>query len=231
MPLDFFSWHCYTTDASELTRRAQAIRGLLNAQGFTNTESHLNEWNFLPGNTWLPLSRDSPADARQEYYDAMAGAPGAAFIVAALLELQDAPVDVCNLYHGELGGFGLFNEHGVPQKNYYGLRAFRELLNTPRRVEAGGGVPGKLAIVAGLNADGTEASVLVANVANSDTGLQLATTHLPWSGRTIVETSLVDKAHDLDLVGKTTNATGNAIISLPWKSPVIVLVRMRPAAK
>src|SRR5204863_6401342 len=48
VPLDFFSWHCYTSDPSELARRSHAIRRLLDSQGFNSTESHLNEWNYLP---------------------------------------------------------------------------------------------------------------------------------------------------------------------------------------
>ncbi|HAB19865.1 MAG TPA: hypothetical protein DCE44_25955, partial [Verrucomicrobiales bacterium] len=55
VPLNFFSWHCYTADPSELSARARAIRRLLDSYGFTDTENHLNEWNYLPGNTWGPL--------------------------------------------------------------------------------------------------------------------------------------------------------------------------------
>ena len=58
----------------------------------------------------------------------MAGAPGAAFVAASLLELQDAPIDVCNFFHGELGGFGIFTEQGVPLKAYQALRAFQSLV-------------------------------------------------------------------------------------------------------
>src|SRR5690606_22866365 len=110
LPLDFFSWHCYTADSTELVARAKAVRDLLNAYGFRATESHLNEWNFLPGNSWAPMSRSSAPLERQRYYRAMAGAPGAAFIAAALMDLQAAPLDQANLFHGELGAFGMFDE-------------------------------------------------------------------------------------------------------------------------
>jgi hypothetical protein len=43
VPLNFFSWHCYTADPSELVARSRAIRQLLDSKGFTETESHLNE--------------------------------------------------------------------------------------------------------------------------------------------------------------------------------------------
>ena len=105
----------------------------------------------------------------------MAGAPGAAFVVASLLELQDAPIDVCNFYHGELGGFGIFTEQGVPLKAYQALRAFQGLVRTPRRVETRGAVAGKLAFVAGLSTDEREATMLMSNFADGWKELEWST--------------------------------------------------------
>ncbi len=228
LPLDFFSWHCYTADPSELVRRAGAIRQLLDAYGFSKTESHLNEWNYLPGNNWKGLGRNSlPAD-RQAAYETMAGSAGAAFIVTALLELQDAPVDVCNLFHGEAGGFGLFNEHGVPQKNYYGLLAFHGLLDTPRRVAVHGAVAGQLGLVAGLDTAGSEASILISSLDRSSSDFEVVPTHLPWSGPTCVETWLVDASHDFSLVSTTTNAVSDTPLRLGLKSPAVALLRLHP---
>jgi xylan 1,4-beta-xylosidase len=229
LPLDFFSWHCYAADPSELTTRAHAVRRLLDSHGYTKTESHLNEWNFLPGNTWKPLSRTGPPETRQAYYEEMAGARGGAFIVAALLELQDAPVDVCNLFHGELGGFGLFNEHGVPQKTYHALHAFRGLLNTPRRVATPGAAPGRLALIAGLNTDDTEATVLISNFNHAQSDYRVVAANLPWPGRTIVETWLVDATHDFSLIGRNTNTASITGIPLRLKNPAVALIRLRRA--
>lgn len=45
VPLDFFSWHVYTGDEIELLAHAKYVRETLDSYGFTETESHLNEWN------------------------------------------------------------------------------------------------------------------------------------------------------------------------------------------
>lgn len=45
-PLDFFSWHIYTADVSELLSHAKFVRETLDSEGFDKTESHLNEWNI-----------------------------------------------------------------------------------------------------------------------------------------------------------------------------------------
>jgi len=229
LPLDFFSWHCYTDNPTELVLRARAMRALLDSHGFTNAESHLNEWNYLPDNSWKPISRTAQPEARQAHYEAMAGASGAAFIVAALLGLQDAPVDVCNLFHGEVGGFGLFNEHGVPQKNYYALRAFHGSLETPRRVEGRGATPGQLAVAAGLNAEGTAASILVSNFRHPQTTHSLKLDGLPWSGPTVIETRLVDASHNFALVNAATDNVSHGIIPLQLKPPAVALIQLRPA--
>jgi len=230
VPLNFFSWHCYTADPSELATRSRAIRRLLDSKGFTDTENHLNEWNYLPGNTWKPLTRTADAAARQHCYEEMAGAAGASFIVSALLELQDAPVDICNFYHGELGGFGIFTEQGVPLKSYQALRAFRGLVDTPRRVETHGKIAGKLAFSAGLSPDGREASLLVSNFAEPQTEFDLHWKSFAWTGGVTAEIRVIDATSDFAKVqiGPISNET--ASLHLALKAPAVAFIQLRPAA-
>jgi hypothetical protein len=228
VPLDFFSWHCYSADPGELVARARGIRRLLDDYGFANTESHLNEWNFLPGNTWKPVSRSASPEARQQFYEQMAGAAGGVFLVTALLELQEAPVDVCNLFHGELGGFGLFNEHGVPGKNYHALRAFSTLLETPRRVEARGAIPGKVGVIAGLNTNSTAAAILLSNFAGFSSLFRLALTNVPWSSPTLIEVTRVSSTENQ--VTRQTNASGGFVVTVELPNPALALLQLRPIA-
>lgn len=229
LPMDFFSWHCYTDNPNELVLRTQAIRELLDRHGFTKTENHLNEWNYLPGNSWAPLERQSPAPARQRYYEAMAGVPGAAFIASALIELQDAPLDVGNLFHGEVGAFGIFNEFGVPQKNYYALLAFQKLVETSQRVTTTGSKPGQLALAAGLNAERDEATVLVSNYAADSDEVRLDLSHLPWPEATKVELRLVNETNKLGIVHTETISAENPQFTFRLPNPAIALIQLRPA--
>ena len=228
IPLNFFSWHCYTADPAELTARSRAIRRLLDSNGFTETENHLNEWNFLPYNTWKPITKSGTPAARQRHYEDMAGAPGAAFVAAALVELQDAPVDVCNFFHGELGGFGLFTEQGVPQKAYQALRAFQGLMETPRRVETRGAVTGKLAFAAGLSMDGREATMLVSNFADPRLDIVLNWKGFAWTGGVTAEIRTVDATSDFSNARTELVAGESAMLRLTLKAPAIALVRLRP---
>jgi hypothetical protein len=164
-PLDFFSWHCYTDDPAELAGRAKAIRKLLDGYGFSKTESHLNEWNYLPGKSWEGLGKETPATKRQAYYETMSGMDGAAFAASALIVLQDAPVDTCNFFHGEAGGFGLFNEYGVPNDVYRAFKLFSECQKNAQRaplmLEAGSS--SKLSALSGWNREARESSTLISN--------------------------------------------------------------------
>ena len=229
VPLNFFSWHCYTADPAELTARSKAIRQLLDSNGFTETESHLNEWNFLPGNTWDPITKSGTPAARRRYYEEMAGAPGAAFIAASLVELQDAPVDVCNFFHGELGGFGIFTGQGEPLKAYQALRAFQGLVETPRRVETRGAVTGKLAFAAGLSADGREATMLVSNFADPRPEITLDWKGFAWTGGVTAEIRTVDAISDFSNVRTVSVAGQSVTLPLTLKAPAIALIRLRPS--
>lgn len=230
VPLDFFSWHCYAADPAELVARSRALRQCLDSRGFKETESHLNEWNYLPGNSWDPVSQSATALERGRFYDAMAGAPGAAFIATALLELQDAPVDMCNLFHGETGPFGIFTGDGVPQKAWHALRAFQGLMETPRRVATQGWVPGKLACGAGLGKTGREAGILISNFADSRTQLQLDWRGLEWKGDLIAEVRTVDATNDFSAprLVRVAGEKGTLHLSLP--APALALIRLRPAS-
>ena len=228
LPLDFFSWHCYTDNPSELAARARAVRRVLDARGFTQTESHLNEWNYLPGNSWDVLSRKAAPETRQRAADQMAGTPGGTFIVAALLELQDAPVDVCNFYHGETGGFGLFTEVGAPTRNYHAMLAFSQLLDTPRRVRATGAVPGKLALAAGTQAGDKKAAVLVANLSGPEE-MRLSLTNLPWVGNTTVELRIVDDQHAFE--SRPGVALSGSELTFKLAPPSVALITLRPPSQ
>ncbi|MEO7098397.1 MAG: hypothetical protein ABI162_03475, partial [Luteolibacter sp.] len=228
VPLNFFSWHCYTADPAELSSRARAIRRLLDSKGFTETESHLNEWNYLPGNAWGPISRSGTPSTRQRTYEAMSGAPGAAFVAAALLELQDVPVNICNFFHGELGAFGIFTEQGVPLKVYQAFRAFQGLMETPRRVETRGAVAGKIAFAAGLSADGREATLLVSNFADPRSEVVLNWKSFAWTGGVTAEIRTVDAASDFTKVRSEPVVDDSPSLHLTLKAPALALIRLRP---
>ena len=226
LPLDFFSWHCYTADPAELSARARAVRRLLDEGGFLKTESHLNEWNYLPGGSWDIVSRTVTPEARQRAYEQMMGAKGGAFLAVSLIELQDAPVEVCNFFHGETGLFGLFTEVGAPTRNFYAMLAFAQLLETPLRLRVEGGIPGSLAIAAGTNPDQTKAAMLIANLSGPDE-VRLVLGKPPWPGGSEIEVFVVDEVRALE----PSAVPPGSEITLHLPPPSVAIVTLRPLKK
>jgi hypothetical protein len=227
-PLDFFSWHRYTDDPQELARRAAGVREMLDQLGFAQTESHLNEWNYLPGNDWSVFAKGTPAD-RERFYGEMGGPSGAAFTLCALIGLQDAPVDMTYFYTSGTDGFGLFNQHGAPKKVFYALKAFRKLMDTPVRLEVTGNEPGRLAVCAGINAEKTAATALIANYRSETGTVQLEFRNVLGQGPTAGEVIMVDSDHDWTTVDRLSFPGGEFTVRRPLKAPSVCVVRLMRA--
>lgn len=217
VPLDFFSWHCYTDKPAELVLRTRGIRELLDAYGFQKTESHLNEWNYLPENSWASLSKTAPAEQRERFHKAMTGPAGAAFIAAALISLQDAPVDICNLFHGETGLFGLFNEQGAPYENVNAIRSFATLAALGKRAKGTATLPA----LAATDPTTHQSAALIANA--SDQNIEVTATI-----RASIESGLAEvwsPTSKIDFL-EFTSSKANLRISAPAHS--IRLIKLNP---
>ncbi len=197
IPLDFLSWHLYTDNPAECVVRANGIRALLDQNGFTETELHFNEWNYLPDNDWSPLGLKGQGEPRERFFEKLGSAKSAAFAACVLLNLQNSPVNVANYYMSDTNGFGLFTTNGVPRKTYYSFKAFRYLLETPLRVDAAGSRPSDCCICAGLNRDKSELRILIANYRFNGQPLTLQIQNIPWSVPSNFELFVVDDKHNL----------------------------------
>ncbi len=229
LPLDFFSWHLYTNDPSECLVRAAGIRKELNRRGFDRTELHFNEWNYLPDNDWTPTSLKGQGVMRERYFARMAGAEGAAFAAAVLINLQDSAVDVANYYAMSTHGFGMFNEYGVPRKPFHALKAFRMLLDTPVRVHAAGADQKSLAIGAGLNEQKSELGILVSNC-RADENIDIAVGALPWTGPSTCDLHIVNQAKDLEAAQSIRLSPDRPRITFKLPAPAVCFIRVRRVA-
>ncbi|HEX8912843.1 MAG TPA: hypothetical protein VF796_10825 [Humisphaera sp.] len=227
LPLDFFSFHGYSADPGVFVRKAKAVRAALNTAGFEKAEVHFNEWNFLPDNNWGPVLPSGQGPARDRFHARQAGPEGAAFASCVLAELQDAPVDVSNFYRADAGLFGLFSQHGTPNKVYHAFKAFRGLLDTPDRVAVTGTEPGKLAALAGRAADGSAVAVFVSNYRAAGKRVTVRVDHLPWEGSTAAEVFVVDEKRDLEKASSLRLEPGVATVEVDLPAPAVCLVRLK----
>ncbi len=111
VPLDFFSWHIYCTEPKKMIDRAETVRGLLDKYNYKNTESILNEWNYVKG--WT--------DAFIYSIKTIHGMKGAAFTMACISEAQKSSIDMLMYYDTRPSVFnGLFDFYTYEKlKGYY----------------------------------------------------------------------------------------------------------------
>lgn len=225
IPMDFHSWHAYGGDPAALLKNAIQVRHVLDEHGFTQTESHLNEWNYMPGEWPQIMSPNFPRD-RRAIFARITGHEGAAFAASGLIHLQDAPLDMANYYTGDCFWWGLFDGFGVPHKTYYAFLAFKWLLGTPVRatIDAPDGT-----LCAGLSEDGRQAGVLISNFAAAPRELTMDLRGLPAGQPLACEKYLLDASHDLELVETETITGGLVTLRENLPSYSVSFYRLRPA--
>lgn len=226
-PLHFFSWHIYTNDPTEVIDRARALRQWLDSEGFRDTELHLNEWNFLPGNSWNPMLNSANPAARTAWYRDMGGEQGARFVAATLIALQDSPVTVANYYSGDTSPFGLFERFGTPKSTYFSVLAFQQVREMPRRVPGESTDP-RQRVLAGLDAERGELRILCAH----DTAVlrgQISIQDLPWKGMTDIDIGLLTSEPQLQVTKlPPRDVTGEPVVlDLPEAGLVRITLRKR----
>lgn len=142
-PLDFLSWHIYTSSISRVRTLARALRAQLDAMGYAQTKILLDEWDivFSDKNTEKIFKPNAHAQ-RGEAFTQMMQEQGAAFDAALLTALQAEPIDEAAFFCASPNNlYSMFDFYGRPQKNYYAFRQFSEAiqlgtvtaLETPQR--------------------------------------------------------------------------------------------------
>ena len=125
--------------------------------------------------------------------------------------------------------FGMFSLNGVPRKNFYAFKAFRTLLDTPRRVKTPPCEAGHVAVSAGLNPESTRAAMLLSNFSAPDAVTDLVVRGLPWRAQTRFELYLVDSSHDFQLTRRGTFETNGQLALSELKTPAIALLELSPS--
>lgn len=145
LPLDFYSWHWYATDSNDpldFIRISRDMRARLDKHGFRRTRSMVTEWNY-------GLMDPMPTAVQR-----------ASFITAALIYMQDAPIDGATLYRAD----SVFGSDGAtPDKTGQALIALGRLKDTPFRLRVRGADLNGFAVQAAKSADGSTVQVLLSN--------------------------------------------------------------------
>jgi hypothetical protein len=112
VPLDFVSWHIYSSDPYAFVKRADEMRERMDRCGYDKAESICNEWNYVKGwsNEWAYSLRTESSYK------------GAAFVAQAMSVSQDSSIDMLMYYDARTRTpmNGMFDQYDLrPIKPYY----------------------------------------------------------------------------------------------------------------
>ena len=137
LPLDFYGFTAYVRDPEDYAKMVREIRAYLDEKGYEDTTVTLSEWHWGPV-SWRGHGTFVSARYAKAWSEELAGHDSTAFTAAALIRMQDEPVDAMAYYAmsaGECGAWGLFDENRQPQGSYWAFLAFAQLAHGEIRVE------------------------------------------------------------------------------------------------
>ena len=137
-PLDFFSWHGYSSTVDQIARDAVTARERLRAYGLEAAEILCDEWNYIEPvpEFWTKYRQEGSEYLQQELFEKQKSRFGASFLASCFVEMQNSPLAACNYYDAQPSSSwcGMFNLYGVPQPAFYSFVAFNALYRLGRHV-------------------------------------------------------------------------------------------------
>ncbi len=228
-PMDFFSFHWYGTDPKEIAEHCEIGRNMLNKYGYFNTETILNEWNYVRG--W-------ESGAVMLYNKkVIPSLKGSAFITSTMISCQKSSLDHLMYYDASMPAMwnGLFNKDTYEAlKPYYSLWTFSRLYLQGNEIKCDCDAENVYSL-ASISKDGNEASILASyykdNESVDGTGCEAETISLKinWTDFASekgvrVTYKMIDAEHNAEEVSEEVffGESGAHIIKFPLYSTILV---------
>ena len=207
VPLDFFSWHIYATDPNRHTVRANCVREMLDKNGYTSTESILNEWNYLKN--WT--------DKFHYTVNVIGGVKGAAFTMACMSLAQRNPIDMLMYYDMRPGVFcGAFDIYTrAVKKGYYPFYWYGMFYDTDHEVRCVSDIENIYTL---CGADKNGKTLTVVTYYTDDDEAAPKEINVDFGRNGMYEIYTLDKTHDAEL----TDTTDNLSFTIPANSCILI---------
>ena len=217
---DFFSWHMYTSSVDEMRRQIRLARERLDQAGFTETESILNEWNYVKGwhgNDWLYSLKT------------MKNLKGSAFIASTICMSLYEPLDHLMFYDARPCAMNsMFCTDFVCEclKGYYPFYMFNQLYTQESAVPV---EPDGENIWAAA-ASGDEQNVMLSyyndDVNTPEKTVEIAFKNVKNTEKVRLQYYCLDENHDCELVKEEIFSAGDfsAYIKMPLYSTYLLKI-------
>ncbi len=192
VPMDFFSWHIYSTTPEQILNRAEEIKTLLDKYGYSTVESILNEWNYVKG--WT--------DEFIYTIESITGLKGAAFITATICAAQHSSIDMLMYYDTRPSCFnGVFDYYTYKKlKGYYPLYWYGQFYDMEKEIPSDNTIE-NIYSLCGVDKNGK--TLAVVTYYTDDDNAENKQIHVDFGKDGKYEIHLLDEEHDGELVETT----------------------------
>ena len=226
-PLDFFSWHMYTNTVDKIRGVEHDTRKLLDSYGFEDTESILNEWNYVKG--WVGDDWDYSLTNER-------GLKGSAFTAAVMETSQHAPLDHLMYYDARPCGMnGLFKPYQPSKalKGYYPFRMFNTLYRLGEDVKVTPDNDSHILACAAKGEDGY--AVMVTHFNDDDSALPVEV-KLSYSNMSLptpcrISYFLLDENHDAELIREEKICSHDAVSYIKMPNFTTYLIKIESCSE
>jgi len=213
IPFDFYSWHRYCRTPDEVVEVVRKHRALLDEYGFTDTESILNEWNYVKGwggDDWI------------ESLETEISLKGAAFIAGSISACQYEPLDMLMYYDARPCGMnGMFFMYTYKTlKGYFPIKTWGEMLKMGEACPVSSDVPDIFAAAA-KGEDGSRLAMITHYSDNKEAAAKTFTVETIGFGDT-AEVYLLDDTHDMTKVGTLFGEDGHFTLTMQPNTVVVL---------
>ena len=213
VPMDFYSWHTYRSEVDQYEKRMLFARERLDFYGYTQTESILNEWNYIKN--WK--------EGLLESKKAIISMKGAAFTSALMATGQALPLDMLMYYDARVNATlnGIFNFYTLEKmKGYYPFYLFSKLYKLGGYIKT---VSDTNEIYAVAAKNGESLAIMLTYFTNSEElGEKEVTVKLDGRRSDEYALYLLDDAHDADHIGSV--KANDGVITLTMSPNSVVLL-------
>ena len=220
IPLDFYSWHYYTTDVKRMLEESEKVDNVLQKYGYSDAESICNEWNYM--NDWKEQYKSYPF-VKTHVGAAFCASMLSAFqsktnILAAAYFHAEVTTEWSGLFDIDKMSIGTIKSTVAPRKPFYAFKAFNELykMGNEKRAECD---CDSIYVTAASN--DTSMGIIVTNYNNEDTEIELNLFGLPEGE---IEIRIVDEEHTFDKILSLEPTNGAIKVKFPLKKNAFAYV-------
>ena len=207
VPIDFFSWHIYSSVPENISRRAENIQELLCRHGYGNAENICNEWNYIKG--WT----DEFVYSVKQHLNVK----GAAFVISCMSVAQKSPLDMLMYYDTRPSVYnGLFDFYTAePIKGYYSFYWYGMFYDMRAEVRAVNEIK-DIYSLCGVDEKGKVLALITHYSDNDDKESVMLSVDFGKTGN--YEIYLLDKEHDGELIG----TAADLVFEMPVHSSILI---------